>query len=140
MQLGLTITSISLQGAEALLDAAVAKSVADGKVMVIAVCDAAGNLKAFRRMDGSPNLSVDIAINKAWTASSYGFPTHGWGAFLAGDEGVRQIAHTPRLVTFGGGYPIMIDGQLAGGIGISGGHYSEDMAVAEAALAAVGLA
>ena len=80
MQLGLTITSISLEGAEALLDAAVAKSVADGKVMVIAVCDAAGNLKAFRRMDGSPNLSVDIAINKAWTASSYGFPTHGWGA------------------------------------------------------------
>lgn len=109
MQLGLTVTSISLEGAEALLDAAIAKSVADGKAMVIAVVDAAGNLKAFRRMDGSPNLSVDIAINKAWTASSYG-------------------------------YPIMIDGQLAGGIGSSGGHYSEDMAVAEAALAAVGLA
>ena len=139
MQLGLTITSVSLEAADALIDAAVARSVENGKQMVIAVVDAAGNLKAFRRMDGSPSLSVDIAINKAWTAASYGFPTHGWGAFLAGDEGVRQIAHTPRLITFGGGYPIMIDGQLAGGLGISGGHYSEDMDVAESALKSLGL-
>ena len=139
MQLGITTTSVSLEAAEALIDAAVARSVENGKQMVIAVVDAAGQLKAFRRMDGSPQLSVEIAINKAWTAASYGYPTHGWGAFLAGDEGVRQIAHTPRLVTFGGGYPIMIDGQLAGGIGISGGHYSEDMDVAEAALKALGL-
>ena len=139
MQLGLTITSVSLEAAEALIDAAVARSVENGKQMVIAVVDAAGNLKAFRRMDGSPSLSVEIAINKAWTSASYGYPTHGWGAFLAGDEGVRQIAHTPRLVTFGGGYPIMIDGQLAGGLGISGGHYSEDMDVAEAALKSLGL-
>jgi uncharacterized protein GlcG (DUF336 family) len=139
MQLGLTITSVSLEAAEALIDAAVARSNETGKKMVIAVVDAAGNLKAFRRMDGSPSLSVDIAINKAWTAASYGYPTHGWNAFLAGDEGVRQIAHTPRLVTFGGGYPIMIDGELAGGLGISGGHYSEDQDVAEAALKALGL-
>ncbi len=139
MQLGLTITSVSLEAADALIDAAVARSVENGKQMVIAVVDAAGNLKAYRRMDGAPSLSVDIAINKAWTAASYGFPTHGWGAFLAGDEGVRQIAHTPRLITFGGGYPIMIDGQLAGGLGISGGHYSEDMDVAEAALTSLGL-
>ncbi len=139
MQLGLTITSVSLEAADALIDAAVARSVENGKQMVIAVVDAAGNLKAYRRMDGAPSLSVDIAINKAWTAASYGFPTHGWGAFLAGDEGVRQIAHTPRLITFGGGYPIVIDGQLAGGLGISGGHYSEDMDVAEAALTSLGL-
>ena len=139
MQLGLTITSVSAEAAEALIAAAAARAVENGKLMVIAVVDAAGNLKAFRRMDGSPSLSVDIAINKAWTAASYGFPTHGWGAFLAGDEGVRQIAHTPRLITFGGGYPIMIDGQLAGGLGISGGHYSEDMDVAESALKSLGL-
>jgi uncharacterized protein GlcG (DUF336 family) len=45
--------------------------------------------------------------------------------------------HTARLVVFGGGYPIKIDGQLVGGIGVSGGHWKEDMQCAEAALAAL---
>ena len=47
------------------------------------------------------------------------------------------ITHTPRLVVFGGGYPILENGQLIGAIGVSGGHYSEDMEVARAALDAI---
>ena len=47
------------------------------------------------------------------------------------------IVHTPRLVVFGGGYPIKVDGQVVGGIGVSGGHYSEDQQVAETALKAL---
>jgi uncharacterized protein GlcG (DUF336 family) len=48
--------------------------------------------------------------------------------------------HTPRLVVFGGGYPVIVDGAVVGAIGVSGGHYSQDMDVAKAALAAAGLA
>lgn len=140
MQLSVNQPSISLEAAEAILDAAVARSKEQGKNMVIAIVDAAGELKAYRRMDGAPLLSVDIAINKAWTAASYGFPTHGLGAYVKSDEGLGTIAHTPRLVLFGGGFPLMVDGALVGGLGVSGGHYSEDMDVAESALKAVGLA
>ena len=86
----------------------------------------------------SPLLSVDIAINKAWTAISFGIPTHGWFDFVKNDPPLLHgITHTPRLVVFGGGYPIKVDDQLIGGIGVSGGHYSQDMKVAEAALAAL---
>jgi uncharacterized protein GlcG (DUF336 family) len=47
---------------------------------------------------------------------------------------LHGIVHTPRLVIFGGGYPIIVDDQVVGGIGVSGGHYSHDMQVCEAAL------
>jgi uncharacterized protein GlcG (DUF336 family) len=47
--------------------------------------------------------------------------------------------HTERLVTFGGGFPIVVDGEVVGAIGVSGGHYTDDMAVADAALSSAGL-
>ena len=49
------------------------------------------------------------------------------------------FVHTPRLVVFGGGYPVIVEGTVVGAIGVSGGHYSHDMEVAKAALAAAGL-
>jgi len=108
------------------------------KAMVIAICDESGNLKAFSRMDNAPMLSVQIAQDKAWTAVSFSVPTHKWFDFIKDDPPLLHgIVHTPRLVVFGGGYPIKIDGQLVGGIGVSGGHWKEDMEVAEAALKAL---
>jgi uncharacterized protein GlcG (DUF336 family) len=131
--------SVSLEAAEAILDAAVARSQELGKAMVISVCDPGGALKAFRRMDGAPLLSVELAQNKAWTAISFGIPTHAWHDFISNDPPLLQgIVHTPRLIVFGGGYPIVVDGRPVGGIGVSGGHYSEDMDVAESALRATG--
>jgi len=105
---------------------------------VIAICDESGNLKAFSRMDTAPLISVQIAQDKAWTAISFGIPTHQWFEFIKGDPPLLAgIVHTPRLVVFGGGYPIKVDGQVVGGIGVSGGHYSEDQQVAETALKAL---
>lgn len=130
--------TISTAAANRLIEAATKFSTEQSKTMVIAVVDAGGVLKAFSRMDGAPLLSVDIAIDKAWTAVSFGLPTHGWREFLDADAGIAQIAHRPRLTAFGGGYPVVVDGQVVGGIGVSGGHYSEDQSVAEAALAASG--
>ena len=133
--------SIDAATARKAIEAAVAKSVAMGKNMCIAITDEAGNLKAFERMDHAPLLSVDIATNKAYTAASFGMATHVWFDFIKDDPPLLHgITHTPRLVIFAGGFPITEDGQVIGAIGVSGGHYSEDAEVAKAALEAIGAA
>jgi uncharacterized protein GlcG (DUF336 family) len=102
------------------------------------VVDESGVQKASRRMDGAPLLSVDIAGDKAYTAVAFGIPTHGWFDFIKNDPPLLHgIVKTPRLVVFGGGYPLSVDGQVIGGVGVSGGHYEQDMKVAEAGVAAL---
>lgn len=133
----LTKASITAEAAEQLLRAAEAKAREIGVPMVIAVVDESGVLKAFSRMDGAALLSVQIAQDKAYTAVSFGIPTHGWFDFIKDDPPLLHgIVNTPRLVVFGGGYPVQVDGAVVGGLGVSGGHYHQDMQVAEAALAA----
>ena len=107
--------------------------------MSIAVCDAAGHLKAFLRMDDASLMSLQIAQDKAHTAISGGIPTHKWHEYIKDDEPlIHGIVHTPRFIIFGGGYPITEDGRVIGAIGLSGGHYSQDMECAHAALNAIG--
>jgi uncharacterized protein GlcG (DUF336 family) len=135
----LTKLSIDLSMAERAIEAAAAKARDMGLNMSIAVVDEAGDLCAFRRMDGTPRLTIDIAINKAYTSASFGMPTHAWFDFIKDDPPLLHgITHTPRLVVFGGGYPITEAGQTIGAIGLSGGHYTQDMECARAALAALG--
>ena len=130
--------SITQAACDRLIEAATAKSMEIGVPVAISIVDESGILKAFRRVDGAPLLAVEIATNKAYTAASFGIPTHGWHDFIKNDPPLLHgIVHTPRLVVFGGGYPISEDGQTIGAIGISGGHYEQDMIVAEAALAAL---
>ena len=130
-----TIDAVSVRR---MIDAAIEKSTAMNKAMCIAITNEACQLKAFHAMDGAPHLSIDIAQNKAWTASSFGIATHTWFDFIKNDPPLLAgITHTPRLVVFGGGYPIIENGQVIGAIGVSGGHYSEDMEVARAALDAI---
>ncbi len=125
--------------AERAVDAAAAKARDMGLNICIAVMDEGGELKAFRRMDGAPKLSVQISQDKAYTSAAYGFPTHGWFEFIKDDPPLLHgIVHTPRLVVFGGGYPIKEKGEMIGAIGISGGHYRQDMECATAALQAIG--
>ncbi len=120
--------------------AAAAKKAAELKLkMCIAVADEAGDLKAFVRMDGAPKLSIQIAQDKAFTAASYSMPTHAWFEFIKNDPPLLHgITHTPRLIVFGGGFPIMLKSEMVGAIGLSGGHYSQDMECARAALEAIG--
>ena len=130
--------TITEEAAAKLIAAAEKKAKELKKPMVIAVCDESGNLKAFSRMDNAPLLSVQIAQDKAYTAVSFGIPTHKWFDFIKNDPPLLAgIVHTPRLVVFGGGYPVTIDNQIVGGIGVSGGHWKEDMECAEAALKAL---
>jgi uncharacterized protein GlcG (DUF336 family) len=131
--------SIDAKTAEQAIEAAAKKATELGLKMCIAVTDEAGDLKAFRRMDGAPKLSIEIATNKAYTAASFGMPTHAWFDFIKNDPPLLHgITHTPRLVVFGGGFPIHLEGEIVGAIGLSGGHYTQDMECARAALAAIG--
>jgi uncharacterized protein GlcG (DUF336 family) len=130
--------TISADAARLAIAAAEAKAREMGAAMVIAVVDESGMLKAFSRMDGAPLLSIDVAQDKAYTAVAFGIPTHEWFNFIKDDPPLLHgITKTPRLVVFGGGYPITENGQVVGGIGVSGGHYSHDMQVAEAGVAAL---
>ena len=122
--------------------AAAARSAEDAGIRVnIAVIDAGGNLAAFLRMPGAFLHSIDIAIDKAYTAAGFGLPTAAWTEVLAGDSpAVRSgIPMRPRMVCFGGGLPLRHEGKLIGGIGVSGGSEIEDEACARAGLAAIGL-
>ena len=133
-----TKRSITQEAADRVIAAASAKADELGVPMAVSVVDESGILKAFRRMDGAALLSVDLATNKAYTAVSFGMPSHGWHDFIKDDPPLLHgIVHTPRLVIFGGGYPITEDDRIIGGIGVSGGHYEQDMKVAEAGLAAL---
>ena len=132
--------SIDAETAQKLITAAIAKSREMGKAMTIAIVNEAGQLKAFHSMDGAGHLTLQLAQDKAWTATSFGIPTHVWWDFIKNDPPLLHgITHTPRLTVFGGGYPVMEEGQMIGAIGVSGGHYSEDMEVAVHALEAIGV-
>jgi uncharacterized protein GlcG (DUF336 family) len=135
-----TKQTLTLEAANAVVEAAKAEAQSLGKAMDIAVTDEAGHLLCFARMDNAPIMSIDIAIDKAYTAATFGIPTHVWHDFIKDDPPLRDGAPSgiKRLVVFGGGYPITVDGQVVGAIGVSGGHYSEDQKVAEAGLAALG--
>ncbi|MEJ2374167.1 MAG: heme-binding protein [Pseudolabrys sp.] len=131
--------SVDAKTAQAAIDAAAAKARELGLAMCIAITDESGDLKAFHRMDGSPKLSIGIAQDKAYTAASFGMPTHAWHDFIKNDPPLLHgIVHTPRLIVFGGGYPIKENGEMIGAIGLSGGHYTQDMECAVAALKAIG--
>ena len=132
--------SISATAAHAAVAAAVAQAERLGIRINAAVVDAGGNLAAFLRMPGAFIHSIDIAVDKAYTAASFGFPTAQWGAIVASDKmlhhGLNQRA---RLVMIGGGLPLREGDVLIGGIGVSGGSAEQDEACAAAAIQAVGL-
>ena len=130
--------TITIEAAQRMIAAAEAKAIEMKIPMCIAVVDCDGTLKAFSRMDGAALLSVQIAQDKAYTAISFGMATHEWYDFVKDDDPLLHgIIKTDRLIVFGGGYPIKADDAIIGGIGVSGGHYSHDMEVAQAGLAAL---
>lgn len=139
----LSVAQPVIQASAALraVEAALQHATSMGVRVNIAVTDAAGTLAAFVRMPGAPLHSVDIAIDKAYTAVSFGLPTSRWHSVLAShSEAVQQgIVLRPRFVAFGGGLPMVEAGVRIGGIGVSGGSEAEDELIAHAALRALGL-
>jgi uncharacterized protein GlcG (DUF336 family) len=129
------------EAAAAAVAAAVRWAEEAGTKVNVAVVDAGGNLAAFLRMPGAFLHSIDIAIDKAYTAAGFGLPTGAWTeALMAHSPAVRSgIPLRPRMVCFGGGLPLRYEDRLIGGIGVSGGSEQEDEACARAGVTAIGL-
>lgn len=107
-----------------------------GKHVSLAVVDDGGFLLAFKRMDTANPASAQIAIDKAYTSAVSHVATHKWQEIMQSDEPLRfgAPAGVDRLIVFGGGQPIIIDGQVAGAIGSSGGHWTGDTEIGTEAL------
>ena len=141
MQVAASIPGITAEAAAAACSAAVAYATGRGWKINVGVVDRGGNLMAFLRMPGAFLHSIEIAIDKAYTAAGFGLPTAAWTEALATHSpAVRSgIPMRPRMVCFGGGLPIRHEGRVIGGIGVSGGSELEDETCAKAGLSAIGL-
>ncbi|NJQ07658.1 GlcG/HbpS family heme-binding protein [Streptomyces lonarensis] len=131
----ITIETVSLDDARRVIDAGERAAREAGQPCNIAVVDAGGNLVAHVRMDGAWIGSIDISINKAFTARAFDLST----ADLAdnagpGDQfyGIDASNHG-RVMIFAGGVPLRRGGRVVGAVGVSGGSGEQDSAVANAA-------
>lgn len=108
--------------------------------IVMSVTDIGGAPMALARCDGAFSASGKIATDKAYTASVFGVSTDTLNGAFGDNEVLRNgIASQDNVVLFGGGYPIIENGEVIGGIGASGGSEDDDRACAQAGLAALGL-
>lgn len=132
----LNIKRLGIEDANAIISAARLKAVEIGVPMCIAVTDESGNLIAFERMNGGKITSIDLAIDKSYTAAGVrkgtdvlgevshpGNPAYGLSSTLGG-----------RMVVVAGGLPVIVDGEVVGAIGVSSGSPAQDLEVAEAGI------
>jgi len=133
------MNDITLSVAQKALEAAMKKAEELGTKMDIAIVDAGGNLKAFVRMDGAWLGSIDIAIRKARTARFFDMETGEIGKLSQPGGPLYHIEHSNGgLITFPGGIPIRnSQGEVIGGIGVSGSTVENDHAVALAGVEAI---
>src|ERR1051325_1714526 len=125
---------ITLADARRVISAAEKKALEIGQPMNIAVVDAGGNLVSHVRMDNAWIGSIDISINKAWTARAFDIQTKQLAELSqSGDQffGIHVSNHG-RVMIFAGGVPLKRGEQVVGAIGVSGGRGKQDQAVAEA--------
>ncbi|HTS90683.1 MAG TPA: heme-binding protein [Stellaceae bacterium] len=133
----ITYQTLSLAEANLILDAAQKKAEEIGVPEVLCVADPSGYPIALRRLDGGKVTSVQIAMNKAFTAAGHRKPTHNYKNALPGEEAFGIFTqHEGRFTVFVGGFPILVDGKVVGSVAASGGNGEQDIAVCEAGIAA----
>lgn len=127
-----------LAKAKRAIEAAEGKAREIGVPMVIAVVDQGGNLVAQHRMDGALLASIAISRDKAYSAVALKMTTEQAAALAQPGQSLYGLNTTDgcRLVVFGGGLPLLEDGAVVGGLGVSGGAVEEDIRVANAGVAA----
>jgi|SRR5882724_1808760 uncharacterized protein GlcG (DUF336 family) len=126
---------LTMERAQLIIEAGIKEARKIGQSMNIAVVDAGTNLVAFARMDGAWLGSIDIAINKAFTAKAFDISTLELGRNSQPGQqffGINASNHG-RVMIFAGGIPIKVNGEIVGAVGVSGGSGEQDQAVAEAA-------
>jgi uncharacterized protein GlcG (DUF336 family) len=132
----ITLTAAKLMG-----DKALEKSEEIGKPFVFSVVDAGGHILYTQRMEDAFLTSVSIAIDKAFTAATMKRATHMLTERVKPESELFGLNYTNngRIIPFGGGLPVIVDGEVIGGVGASGGSVEEDIAVAKTALEILGL-
>ncbi len=129
-------TGLTLDTAKKMLEAGEKEARKQGVPMAIAIVGAGGNLLAFHRMDNTILVGTQIAMDKAFTAV-FGKQHTGNNAALFQSGIMVPLFYHERWITFPGGFPLIKDGVLMGGVGVSGGTI-EDVFVAKAAMQAGG--
>ncbi|MBE3638175.1 GlcG/HbpS family heme-binding protein [Mangrovicoccus algicola] len=138
-------TALKLQPADArvMVEAAIAKSGEMGVAETICIADEGGFPLIIERMEGARVTGPQIAWNKAFTAATHKRSTHLFnkapnGPALPGNEAFGiQLSFEGRFAVFVGGFPIVVDGEVIGGVGLSGGNGEQDIAAGVAALQAL---
>lgn len=127
----LTLNTAKLMGERAL-----EKCEEIGKSFVFTVVDAGGHVLYTQRMEDAFITSVSIATDKAFTAAAMKKPTHVLTEKVKPEQDLFGLNNTNdgRVIPFGGGLPVIVNDEVIGGVGASGGMVSEDIQVAEAAL------
>jgi glc operon protein GlcG len=131
-----TVHTIDYSEARRAIDLILEKAAQIGKAAVVAVADSHGDPISLARMDGAPVASIQIAMNKAWTAAREGKPTKEIGEKVRNPERGHDIVYygDPKYVGWGGGVPVKRSGEVVGAVAVSGLSQEED-----AALAALGV-
>lgn len=122
---------MNLERASALIQAVEARALAEGKSAVVAVVNAEGNPVAVHVMDGAFLVSYEVAVKKAYTAVAVKMPTMELSKLVQPGGTFYGLQNLDKIVTFGGGIPLIVDGVIVGGLGVSGGTGEEDHALAQ---------
>lgn len=135
------LPSLGHDEARQAIDAVVAELQRRGKAAVVAVADSHGELIALVRLDGAPLPSILIAQNKAWTAARERRPSGEIGRKARDPEHGFDLAYfgDPRYIGWGGGIPVLVDGEVVGAVAVSGLPQAEDVELAQLGVAAIGL-
>jgi uncharacterized protein GlcG (DUF336 family) len=141
MAISVPRATLSIDAIQSMLNAAVARSKELNVNLHISIMDHAGNLAGFISFPGTPRIAEVTANRKAYTAVHTGVPTHAWEAYVNSIPPSEQkiIDSIPGYVAARGGYPIIENGLVLGGIGVSGANQEIDDDVALAALKAIKL-
>ncbi len=128
--------TLNLDSALKLIKAAQEKATAINVPMVVTVVDKGGDLIAQQRMDDALLVSLEISLNKAYSAVALKLPTDTLGELSQPGAMLYGLQNASRMVVFGGGIPLKIDGKVIGAIGVSGGSVAEDTQCVKAGIAA----
>ena len=130
------VLKLTLEDAKKMMDGAINKAIEIGIDMDIAIVDDGGHLMLFTRMDNARITSINISIDKAFTAAAARKATLDYSNAVRnhGPAFGIQTSHQGRFCVVGGGLPLFVDSQIVGGIGCSSGTPDQDIVVAQAGL------
>ena len=136
---------LTLAGARKMTATAVGQAEQAGIAITVAIADAGGNLVMLERMDGGRFHTVHSSTTKAVCAASNKRPTTMQGAQAQPLDtthalGLALAAGPDRWTAMEGGFPVIVDGECVGGIGVSGGDWETDARIARAAVESIGAA